>query len=141
MSIGFTGTQKGLTPFQKQKLLSILMRLRRFESLFRHGDCVGADAEANEIANRLDYKIILHPPLVRRKRAFCEAKNLKTLPEKDYLDRNNDIANFCNLLIACPKEFKEQLRSGTWSTVRRARKVCKKMIIIFPDGSIQKENI
>jgi len=38
-------------------------------------------------------------------------------------------------LWAIPGEFKEVLRSGTWSTIRYARKKGKKVLIIWPDGS------
>lgn len=36
---------------------------------------------------------------------------------------------------AAPKDFKEELRSGTWATIRYAVKQQKRVIIIFPDGS------
>jgi hypothetical protein len=45
-----------------------------------------------------------------------------------------DIVVESELLIATPKEVKEQLRSGTWATVRRARKVGIPIILITPDG-------
>jgi len=45
------------------------------------------------------------------------------MPEKTYLERNLDIVKNSSLLIACPiNKNKEELRSGTWSTIRKARK-------------------
>jgi hypothetical protein len=137
MSIGFTGTQIGLTLKQKKSLHNALTKLRKVEFKFRHGDCIGSDAEASLIAKDLNYKITLHPPINNKKRAFCEADEI--LPAKDYLDRNHDIVNCSRVVLGCPKEPNEILRSGTWSTIRYARKIGRDLIIIYPDGSIHKE--
>ena len=51
---------------------------------------------------------------------------------RDYLDRNKDIVNNCDLLIAAPKENTEVLRSGTWSTVRYAKQLGVTVVIIEP---------
>jgi hypothetical protein len=50
------------------------------------------------------------------------------------LERNTEIVKACDVLIATPKEQDEVLRSGTWATIRRARKYDKKLAVIFPDG-------
>jgi len=50
MKVGFTGTQAGLTPKQKLELRSLLMDYRDDITEFHHGDCIGADADAHEIA-------------------------------------------------------------------------------------------
>lgn len=45
-------------------------------------------------------------------------------PAKPYLERNKDIANEgIDGLIAAPSGWVEELRSGTWATVRYARKL------------------
>jgi hypothetical protein len=46
------------------------------------------------------------------------------------LARNTCIVLNCEHLIAAPKEDSEVLRSGTWSTIRRARKEHKPLIIL-----------
>jgi hypothetical protein len=84
--------------------------------------------------NDLNIPIILHPPNVDRFRAFCKGATQVEIP-KPYLDRNKDIVKSCDLLIAFPNSKEEQIRSGTWSTMRFAKKIKRKMIIIFPDGS------
>jgi predicted Rossmann fold nucleotide-binding protein DprA/Smf involved in DNA uptake len=40
-----------------------------------------------------------------------------------YMLRNDELAHGCTHLVAFPEGSKEQRRSGTWSTVRRARKL------------------
>lgn len=51
--------------------------------------------------------------------------------EGSYMDRNDALVAACDLLLAYPRTDREQLRSGTWATIRRARKA-RKMIIIHP---------
>jgi hypothetical protein len=41
--------------------------------------------------------------------------------------------------VACPRTDQEQRRSGTWATVRYARKVGKPVLIIGRDGKIKLE--
>lgn len=135
--VGFTGTQVGLT--QKQRLLvwAVFSQTQKagFEIVFRHGDCVGADSEAHDIAVSCNCKIEIYPPLNPSKRAFKEASAIH--PMKDYLDRNHDIVDASDFLIACPKETFEVQRSGTWATVRYAQKKHKKICLILPDGIIK----
>ncbi len=130
MIIGFTGTQIGMTEIQKEKVKSFL--LKNNIELVRHGDCVGADSDFHNICAELKLKIIIHPPNIKSKRAFCKGDII--LPEKWYIDRNHDIVDGCDLLIGTPQQDTEQLRSGTWATIRFGKKTNKKVIIIYPDG-------
>lgn len=136
MNIGFTGTQKGITKAQKQE---ILLLLDSHADIIHHGDCIGADAACHRAAGILNICIIIHPPKNMSKRAFCEGYKEIREPE-DYLVRNQHIVNETNGLIATPGEYTEQLRSGTWSTIRKGRKRNNYPIwIVFPDGSVKQE--
>lgn len=130
--LGFTGTQRGLSLFQREMLKELL--LTQLVRMFHHGDCLGADNDAHKIVrdNLPKVLITIHPPNNPYKRAFCDADVLR--PAFPYLVRNKNIVDSCNVLIACPGEHTEQLRSGTWSTIRYARKMAKNMIIILPSG-------
>lgn len=99
-----------------------------------HGDCIGADQQAAEIAEKLGHQTVGHPPTNQSKRAFHPST--KTLPAKDYLERDKDIVDASERLLAAPKGYEEERRSGTWFTVRYARRMGKKVTIIFPDGSL-----
>lgn len=132
MKIGFTGTSHGTTSSQREAVHQVLERLDPKE--FHHGDCIGADAEAHDIATKLNIPVFIHPPSDPSKRAFCGGN---ANPVRPYLDRNHDIVDSTELLVACPREFSEVLRSGTWATIRYAKKRQKQTLIIYPDGRLQ----
>lgn len=133
MKVGFTGTQRGMTAAQRTIFTgSLLLAKIGIDPEFHHGDCIGADAEAHSIAMKLGFIIHLHPPLDPKKRAFCPAPH--EMEPRPYLDRNHDIVDATRLLIATPGEAVEQLRSGTWATIRYARKQRRTVIIIGPCG-------
>jgi hypothetical protein len=77
-------------------------------------------------------KIVGHPPNNPAKRAFVPCDESRT--PKDYLTRNHEIVRETELLLAFPKG-KEQLRSGTWATVRLARKQKRTVVVFGPDGT------
>lgn len=136
MIIGFTGTQTGITT-QQLRTLQYEVANRALETTeWHHGDCTGGDESFHELVVGSS-KVVIHPPLDDSKRAFCDGLNVEIREPKEYLERDDDIAREVDVLIACPKGFKEELRSGTWATVRYARKYHKDVIIIYPDGSVE----
>lgn len=130
--VGFTGTQRGLTALQAAALAALLATWPR--GWFHHGDCIGADAQAHAIALELGWYVELHPPTDPKKRAFCKGATV-VRPTLPYLVRNQNIVTASAVMIATPGEFEEQLRSGTWSTVRRSRKAERPLALVYPDGT------
>lgn len=124
-----------MTPAALKALEGAFAELGEFE--FHHGDCVGADFIAHRAAVKAGATIVIHPPLNNSKRAYAALREagVTILPAKEYLDRNKDIVDATTLLIATPSGA-EKLRSGTWSTVRYARKRGKVIVLIMPDGTI-----
>lgn len=138
MKIGFTGTQVGTITIQSQQLVFLLADLGM--TVFHHGCCIGADDEAALIVAEQfpDVRIVGHPP-VDRKKIGKEASYCHTLREsRPYLDRNRAIVAETEILVACPKGPEEQ-RSGTWMTVRYARKKGRRVVIVWPNGTITDE--
>jgi len=147
MRIGFTGTQAGMTKEQKERLESWIRMSRPWQ--FHHGDYIGADKEAHDIIMKFNnytvagVSIIIHPPADPKKRAFCKRHScdkteITELLPKPYMTRNHDIVDCSSVLVACPGQFSEVLRSGTWATMRYARKVGKIVMVIWPDGKIDR---
>jgi len=102
-----------------------------------HGCCEGADQQIGVIARDMRIRVIAHPPLDESKMAFCPSDEQR--PPKAYMARNQDIVDECDVLMAAPKGMKEELRSGTWATVRRARKSERRIVIVWPDGTWKSE--
>lgn len=127
MRIGFTGTQAGMNQQQLDALWTLLQELDTTE--LHHGDCVGADYQAHTMANDQSINVVIHPPDKSNKRAFCVGCIAIWMP-KPYLERNKDIVETTEQLIAAPNSNKEQLRSGTWSTVRYAKKLGRTIHIL-----------
>ena len=130
--LGFTGTRHGMQRDQHHAVMDLVRKLEPEEA--HHGDCVGADMEFHEIVRVVQREAIIHihPPFKREHRAFCLGDEIH--PEKDYLIRNQDIVKSSDAMVAAPRRNQEELRSGTWATIRYARKVGKPVFIVGPDG-------
>lgn len=150
--VGFTGTQGGMTAAQKSSLKKLLQKLKPI--IFHHGDCLGSDIQASDIAHDLGIKIHLHPPNIDKKRAFCKYADKEEEP-KPYMKRNEAMVKATGVYISTPKEnikdwdpdpltkakkLASSLRSGTWATTNRAIKKGIPVYIIMKDGSIQEIN-
>jgi hypothetical protein len=144
MHIGFTGTQQGMTPAQIEALTKGFTLIDRLNQtvILHHGDCFGADAEAHDIALSCGLYVHIHPPINESKRAWKQVPAAHVFdgrwvnPPLEYLARNKVIVDSAQILFATPHEDAEQLRSGTWSTVRYARRKGRQVILILPNGRL-----
>jgi hypothetical protein len=145
-ALGFTGTQRGMTFHQTLVISNYLLGQELVQVWAHHGDCLGADHDFHRLIRQLRHpiapsryvgRIHLHPPDVDTKRAFCDYDRIE-IPEP-YLKRNHDIVDACWLLIATPGESEEVLRSGTWATIRYAKKTGRLRWVINPDGTTNTE--
>lgn len=142
MRASFTATRQGMTEAQKDKLQFELQYTHPV--LFIHGGCVGGDNEADMIAVALHLYRAIYPSNLQDRLPL-----LTFLARDEYrlyiheaappLKRNHTIVDRGDILIACPHGKTEVLRSGTWATIRYARKQHKPITIIWPDGSILRE--
>lgn len=131
MIVGFTGTRDGMTPRQKAAFGVLITSAEQLH----HGMCVGADSEAEAIAKQRAPNCCRtgHPAsdVPDKYRANCLDTD-EVLPAVPAMERNGTIVDACDLLIAAPRALQEELRSGTWATVRYARKSGKPVIILDP---------
>ncbi len=133
MIIGFTATRKGITSHQIGILKDILLFTCHE---FHHGDAVGGDKQGHDLATALGFSVHIHPAKGERDRAFCKGA-ARTYAPMDPLGRNRVIVDLCHALVGCP-EGPEVLRSGTWSTIRYAKKSGKLLWIVYPNGTFEK---
>lgn len=135
--LGFTGTRRPL-PFDQRQGVIWVFRSFGGEVQLHHGGCIGGDEVAHEAAKLLGWRIVVHPGRgdAHLKHDFAGAALV--MPERPFLDRNGDIVQNAQALIAAP-QGPEELRSGTWSTVRKARKRRLPITLVWPCGSITQE--
>jgi len=144
MHIGFTGSRDGMTGQQSIKLYEYICGAWDSDKLakptFHHGDCVGADELAHDLAKKTGMCITIHPPkttsTTHQYQAHCEGA-CEIREPKPHIKRNHDIVDECDWLIATPSGTEhEQPRSGTWATIRYAHQVGIPVTIIKADGTI-----
>lgn len=102
-----------------------------------HGDCLGADAEAHAIAVELGVRVRIRPANVAGMRAYCSGGEVVAGPEAP-LVRNRRIVDDGEVLIAAPGMMQEQRRSGVWATIRYAMKQDRRIVIVWPDGQVER---
>lgn len=140
MKVGFTGTRKGMTDEQLESLHKWISERRELDE-FHHGDCIGADDDAADTIREINMytdegariKVVCHPPTDKRRAAFNTYFDEIREP-KDYFERNHNIVDETDVLIAAPQDMVEEQRSGTWATVRYARKCGKPIVILWPNA-------
>ena len=137
IKIGFTGTREE-EYLTKERFIKLAYAFKRLNEQygdieFHHGCCEGADLMAAFLFRESfpTYKIIEHPPTDMKYAKLAEGdSNVEKRFAKPYLERNKEIVNASDVMIAWPKDMEtEELRSGTWATVRYAKK--KDKVVIF----------
>ena len=139
--VSFTGTRKGLSPVQRDQfrllVAGIGLNLRACE--WHVGGADGADVQATDImlqAGATPERMHIHPcpGVTLDKLAAVFGRDVaerfhwhEVFPP---LVRNRHMAEVCWLLVAAPETDVEQLRSGTWATVRYARKASKPVVML-----------
>lgn len=134
ITIGFTGTRKGLRIDQIDSIIKVFDKYTNIIAI--HGDCVGADTDFHRICLKYriehpDKKLTINifPPIDNKLRKFNIGDYVHE--PADYLDRNMSIIKASDIIIACPLDKQmQELRSGTWFTIRQARKR-KMQLLIF----------
>jgi hypothetical protein len=128
MKLGFTGTREGMTDKQRREFTQLIAQKQPTE--FHHGDCIGSDEQARNIVRDVAPKcrIVVHPPAIIELRAWTRGDLI--LPARPYLVRKHDIVDAVDELVATLRSGMEEVCSGSWATVRYARK-CQKPITIL----------
>lgn len=149
MIVGFTGTRQEITAEQTDEILDFV--ISRSPHRFLHGGAIGSDQLLHEMILHQPASIAtaieIYPASQQRHRywegqkhiAFYSGRDCIVHPPIPPLTRNRIIAERCDWLLACPATSEEELRSGTWTTVRYARHAKKPISIVCPNGSVKRE--
>lgn len=135
MRFGFTGTRRGMTDAQRKSVFSHILQLSALREVVKlhHGQCLGSDEEVLLYAKDIGgIWTVAHPSNLKVWTSQVDSD--ETREPKPTLIRNRDIVDECDLLIACPGEMAEVIRSGTWATIRYAREVGRRTKICWPNG-------
>lgn len=138
-SFGFTGTRDAITAPQRDRLMEFLSVQAPLGMVKMHyGDCpTGADHEMWRLCRATGIWVISHPSnLNPGRKVFFGDEIRETKPP---LDRNLDIVSESDYLVATPKEYTENFRSGTWTTMRYARNHNRTVAVVYPDGRVDIE--
>lgn len=140
----FTGTRAGMSLGQRKEIRqmmtgSALMEMRRLSRIL-HGGCIGADVEFHAIlaAMHLLSRVEVYPSNMPDMVAALADDDLiaEVHPPMDPIERNKLMVMRAHSLLAAPREFREVVRgSGTWATVRAARRKGIPVLIVYPDGT------
>lgn len=142
MIIGFTGTRIGMTHSQYTEVSRQFLEFQ--PDILLNGGAVGADEQvicwlvSNRTLMKPKMKVEVYPASDPRERYWDRYLNqglIETIwPVLKPLERNRVIAERCDRLIAAPDSYHEELRSGTWATIRYAKKAEKPVTIVLPNG-------
>lgn len=140
MTLGFTGTSRLVPLAQREALARLVLELAPKYVDCTHGGCVGADDLFDELAcAHTSWHRWIYPsdiPSMRSQAALCrEPWRATPWAPRPPLVRNGLIVERSVALVACPRGH-EMRRSGTWSTVRLARKRGLPVTIVWPDGFV-----
>jgi hypothetical protein len=133
MKIGITGTRSGMTEHQKQVIARFLQNSWVEGAEFHHGDCVGVDVEAADIAKMMRYKIVSHPPAKNDLRAFHKSDEFRK--PGTYFARNRTLVDEADVVLVVPFQMSHQPTGGTWYTHDYAVKKDKPVHIIYPEST------
>lgn len=137
MIVAFTGTLRGMTGQQYDRVCGVYEHLQ--PDYANHGCAEGADRGFHGIANKIPRG--LHPSNEKQHQwALANSRNPDVihpiiLGPRPELKRNLKMVKLSECLIAAPRSTTEILRSGTWATIRYARKAMLPIYICWPDGT------
>lgn len=133
MILGFTGTRKGMDDRQKAMVRRVLAMYAPEITEFKHGDCIGADAEAHAIAVSLGLadKIRRYPSTIEGTQAHCQDGVIAHPPAPPFV-RDAMIVHGCDGLLAAPYNMVQ--KGGTWHTIGLAKMANKPVLICKRKG-------
>ena len=138
--LGISGARTGGTDRQLIKLEQLLtaVKIKKPQTICRHGNCVGVDEQADAICVKLSIPTEAFPSTWTSTQSKTSKAKIMSAPERPY-KRNTTIVNSIHGLIALPRGSEESgLSPGTWDAINKARQRRIIVAVILPDGSLIK---
>ncbi len=135
MIVAVTATRYSLTKAQVTRFMELITELD--PRVFLHGGCKGGDFLCGLLVKQLLPRCVVwaHPANdVPGWMAPYGSFSDKVAEEEPALQRNRTMVDTCNLLLGLPQDFTEKTRSGTWATIRYARRWSETVPSFSPTG-------
>ena len=137
--LGVTGTQNP-GPGSYTIIAEYLAHYSPLTNVVVQGCCIGVDEQVALIADDLGFDVNGVVPANRYKVSQAAIEVCKQIiympPGISFMDRNDELIRMINKLAGFPKTETEELRSGTWATIRRGwKKFGVNNVDILPVGA------
>lgn len=138
LHIGFSGTRYGMTLLQRRAVYRVFRWYRdnRNAVAVHHGSCVGADAEAHDLARMLGLAVALHPGDNPYRAECAMLEGERVWMPRDFRTRNAAIAACTGVLVAAAGDGTED--RGTSHAISCAVKLERPVVIVSADGRLQR---
>lgn len=143
LHVGFSGTRYGMTLEQRRAVYKVFRWYRdnRNAITVHHGSCVGADAEAHDIARMLGLAVSLHPRVSEDCSSCLRAECAMREGERvwrpaSYAVRSQTIAACTGVLVAAPHG--ERSSRGTNHAISCAVRLGRPVVVVSGDGRLQR---
>lgn len=137
----FTGTRQGWTGAQFKGVRRVfhILKDQGCRTLL-HGVCVGSDESADALAiDEFQFITVGYPGVNGQGQSPWRSHGCRCamMPEEEYQIRDHKMVDRSEAVVATPKGMFEETRgSGTWLTIRYAKKQGKRLYIVYPTGEI-----
>lgn len=127
--------------FEQKVAVTHVLRLRT-PLRVHHGACEGADRDFSTLCRQFPIGQTFWPGSQEQWdwAKFAQSEGDAVEDIRPVLQRNSYIVKSSSALLVTPRRSYEVRRSGTWATVRYARKLGRPILVIWPDGRTSKEN-
>lgn len=132
--LGFTGTRVGMSKEQWLGCVSFIQLQVATGATIHHGSCRGSDEQFGWIAHTNRLFVVVHPPYDPKWRSYCYYDEMRD--PKAYLERDYEIVDETEYMLATPNRTHPMPYGGTDSTLRYAASLGRPGTVILPRGTV-----
>lgn len=119
-------------------IFALLVQLHPIE--VHHDDCLGASAEVDSMARRLNIAVRIHPGMDPLVRAYLSHSAVENYPPVPPVERDHAIVDYAQTFIAALHETQPHHPfHGIWETITYARTRNRHRVLVLPSGETRVE--